>query len=90
MHVDGFRFDLASIFTRRSDGSIDLDDPPIIADINADPDFGTVRLIAEAWDLHSYQLGRGFPGVEWFQWNDRFRDEVRRVRAGRRWRRRQA
>ncbi len=77
MRVDGFRFDLASIFTRRTDGSIDLDDPPIISDINADPDFANVRLIAEAWDLHSYQLGRKFPAVEWFQWNDRFRDEVR-------------
>ena len=77
MRVDGFRFDLASIFTRRTDGSIDLDDPPMISAINADPDFSQVRLIAEAWDLHSYQLGRRFPGVEWFQWNDRFRDEVR-------------
>jgi isoamylase len=77
MHVDGFRFDLASIFTRRTDGSIDLDDPPIISAIDADPDFRNLRLIAEAWDLESYQLGRRFPGVEWYQWNDRFRDEVR-------------
>ena len=77
MRVDGFRFDLASIFTRRADGSIDLDDPPMIAAINADPDFAQVRLIAEAWDLASYQLGRAFPGIEWLQWNDRFRDEVR-------------
>jgi isoamylase len=77
MHVDGFRFDLASIFTRRSDGSIDLEDPPIISAIDADPDFRHLRLIAEAWDLESYQLGRRFPGLEWYQWNDRFRDEVR-------------
>jgi glycogen operon protein len=77
MRVDGFRFDLASIFTRRRDGSIDLDDPPMISAINADPEFAHVRLIAEAWDLHSYQLGRAFPGIEWLQWNDRFRDEVR-------------
>ena len=77
MHVDGFRFDLASIFTRRTDGSIDLDDPPIVSAIDADPDFRNVRLIAEAWDLQSYMLGRRFPGVEWYQWNDRFRDEVR-------------
>jgi glycogen operon protein len=77
MHVDGFRFDLASIFTRRTDGSIDLHDPPIISSINADPDFRDLRLIAEAWDLESYQLGRRFPGVGWYQWNDRFRDEVR-------------
>ena len=77
MHVDGFRFDLASIFTRRTDGSIDLHDPPMISAINADPDFRDLRLIAEAWDLESYQLGRRFPGVGWYQWNDRFRDEVR-------------
>ncbi len=77
MHVDGFRFDLASIFTRRTDGSIDLDDPPMISAIDADPDFKNLRLIAEAWDLRSYQLGRRFPGIEWYQWNDRFRDEVR-------------
>jgi glycogen operon protein len=77
MRVDGFRFDLASIFTRRADGSIDLDDPPMITAISADPDFSHIRLIAEAWDLHSYQLGRAFPGIEWFQWNDRFRDDVR-------------
>jgi isoamylase len=77
MRVDGFRFDLASIFTRRADGSIDLEDPPMISAINADPEFAHVRLIAEAWDLNSYQLGRAFPGIEWFQWNDRFRDEVR-------------
>jgi isoamylase len=77
MHVDGFRFDLASIFTRRTDGSIDLDDPPMISAIDADRDFRHLRLIAEAWDLQSYQLGRRFPGVEWYQWNDRFRDDVR-------------
>jgi isoamylase len=77
MHVDGFRFDLASIFTRRTDGSIDLHDPPLISAIDSDPDFASLRLIAEAWDLESYQLGRRFPGVEWCQWNDRFRDEVR-------------
>jgi isoamylase len=77
MHVDGFRFDLASIFTRRTDGSIDLDDPPMVWAIDADPEFKDMRLIAEAWDLGSYLLGRLFPGIEWCQWNDRFRDEVR-------------
>jgi glycogen operon protein len=77
MHIDGFRFDLASIFTRRTDGSLDLDDPPMVWAIDADPEFKDMRLIAEAWDLGSYLLGRRFPGVEWCQWNDRFRDEVR-------------
>jgi glycogen operon protein len=77
MHVDGFRFDLASIFTRRHDGSVDLEEPSIITEISSDPDFAHVRLIAEAWDVTSYQLGRAFPGSTWLQWNGRFRDEVR-------------
>ena len=77
MHVDGFRFDLASIFTRRQDGSIDHDDPPIISAIRSDPDLQHVRLIAEAWDVNTYQLGKAFPGLHWAQWNGRFRDDVR-------------
>jgi glycogen operon protein len=77
MRVDGFRFDLASIFTRRSDGSLDLDDPPLIAEISSLGYYEEVRLVAEAWDIGSYQLGRGFPGFTWLQWNGRFRDEVR-------------
>jgi len=77
MGVDGFRFDLASILTRRSDGSVDVEDPPAIAAIGSDPDLADVRLIAEPWDLGSYQLGRRFPGTQWSQWNDRYRDEVR-------------
>jgi isoamylase len=82
MRVDGFRFDLASIFTRKSDGSINLEDPPIIAEISSDPDFANVRLIAEAWDLGSYQLGRNFPGMSWMQWNGRYRDTLRRFIKG--------
>ena len=77
MHVDGFRFDLASVFTRQQDGSIDLQDAPIISAIRSDPDLAHVRLIAEAWDISSYQLGRAFPGITWLQWNDQFRDQVR-------------
>ena len=53
------------------------DDPPIISEISADPDFADVRLIAEAWDLGAYQLGRAFPGITWAQWNGKFRDDVR-------------
>jgi glycogen operon protein len=82
MHVDGFRFDLASVFTRNSDGSINPDDPPVIEEINADPAFQEVRLIAEAWDLATYQLGRAFPGITWLQWNGKFRDDVRRFVRG--------
>jgi glycogen operon protein len=77
MRVDGFRFDLASIFTRSSDGSVNLEDPAIISEISSDNAFENVRLIAEAWDLAAYQLGRQFPGQTWLQWNGRFRDEMR-------------
>jgi isoamylase len=77
MHVDGFRFDLASIFTRNADGTLNLADPPIISVISEDPDLAGVRLIAEAWDAGAYLLGRSFPGTTWQQWNGRFRDDVR-------------
>ena len=77
MHVDGFRFDLASIFTRNDDGSLNLKDPPILFEINADPAFAGIRLIAEAWDVSTYELGRNFPGFFWLQWNGQFRDDVR-------------
>jgi len=80
--VDGFRFDLASIFTRRSDGSVNLEDAPIISAIRSDPDLANVRLIAEAWDISSYQLGRSFPGISWQQWNGQFRDDIRRFVRG--------
>ena len=81
MHVDGFRFDLASIFTRRSDGSVG--EAPIFSDIATDPDLAHVRLIAEPWDAQGlYQLGRDFPGRTWLQWNGGFRDDVRRFVKG--------
>lgn len=82
MHIDGFRFDLASLFTRADDGSVNLDDPPIISAIQSDPDLADVRLIAEAWDMSSYQLGRSFPGLSWLQWNGQFRDQVRAALRG--------
>ena len=77
MRVDGFRFDLASLFTRNTDGSINLDDPPIIAEISGLAELKRIRLIAEAWDLSTYQLGRSFPGLNWLQWNGKFRDNIR-------------
>jgi isoamylase len=76
-HVDGFRFDLASIFARNNDGTLNLEDPPLIAEINAFAHFDDVRLVAEAWDISSYQLGQGFPGSTWRQWNGKFRDDIR-------------
>lgn len=83
MRVDGFRFDLASIFSRNTDGSLNIEDPGIFAEIASDPDLAKVRLIAEPWDAAgAYQLGRSLPGVSWFQWNARFRDDVRRFVKG--------
>ncbi len=83
MHVDGFRFDLASVFSRNSDGSINLTDPMLFADIMSDPTFAGLRFIAEPWDAAGvYQLGRGFPELSWLQCNGRFRDEVRRFVRG--------
>ncbi len=77
MRVDGFRFDLASVFTRRSDGSTDLDNPSLIADISFLGARRGVRMIAEAWDIESYLLGRAFPGINWRQWNGQYRDDIR-------------
>jgi isoamylase len=77
MHVDAFRFDLASIFTRKEDGTIDLLDPPALADITAMMELAGARLIAEAWDPVTYQLGRSFPGISWLQWNGHHRDDLR-------------
>jgi isoamylase len=77
MNVDGFRFDLASIFTRNEDGSLNLYDPPVIAGISSLAESSRTRLIAEAWDLATYELGRSFPGTSWLQWNGKFRDDVR-------------
>ena len=61
MHVDGFRFDLASVFSRNNDGSINFGDPPIFGDIAADPQLSHVRLIAEPWEGNpgypNYELG---------------------------------
>ena len=83
MHVDGFRFDLASVFTRNSDGSVNLDDPPIFAEIAGDPALADVRLIAEPWDAEgTFLLGRRFPGSLWMQWNSHYRDTLQRFVRG--------
>ena len=75
--VDGFRFDLASAFTRNDDLSINLNDPPVIAEIGFLAEQAGASVIAEAWDTQTYQLGRSFPGIDWRQWNGQFRDDVR-------------
>jgi isoamylase len=82
MHIDGFRFDLASVFSRNADGSLNWGHAPIFAEIASDPELGPLRLIAEPWDTGAFQLGRGFPGINWLQWNGRFRDDVRRFVKG--------
>jgi len=83
LQVDGFRFDLASVFTRNSDGSINTTDPPIFGEIVADDTLARVRLIAEPWDAGgSYQLGRNFPGTKWMQWNADYRDTLQRFVRG--------
>lgn len=76
MHVDGFRFDLASILSRDSSGH-PLPNPPVLWDIESDPILAGTKLIAEAWDAAGlYQVG-SFVGDAWKEWNGRFRDDVR-------------
>jgi len=82
MHIDGFRFDLASVFSRNANGSLNWGHAPIFSNIAADPLLGRSYLIAEPWDVGAFQLGRGFPGMTWLQWNGRFRDDVRRFAKG--------
>jgi glycogen operon protein len=81
--VDGFRFDLASIFTRTTAGDVDWSDSPLVSAIRGDPVLRGVHLIAEPWDAAGlYQLGAHFPGQLWHQWNGMFRDDVRRFVRG--------
>jgi glycogen operon protein len=76
MHVDGFRFDLASVLSRDSSGQ-PLPNPPILWDIESDPVLAGTKMIAEAWDAAGlYQVG-SFIGDSWKEWNGRFRDDVR-------------
>ena len=76
MHVDGFRFDLASILSRDQTGQ-PLPNPPVLWDIESDPALAGTKLIAEAWDAAGlYQVG-SFVGDAWKEWNGRFRDDVR-------------
>lgn len=76
MHVDGFRFDLASILARDSSGNM-MSNPPLLWDIESDPDLAGTKMIAEAWDAAGlYQVG-SFIGDSWKEWNGRFRDGVR-------------
>ena len=81
MHVDAFRFDLASILSRDEEGRL-LPNPPVLWDIESDPLLAGTKLIAEAWDAAGlYQVG-SFIGDRWQEWNGRFRDDVRRFLKG--------
>ncbi len=76
-HVDGFRFDLASILGRNEDGS-PMSKPPLLQSLAFDPLLGNVKLIAEAWDAGGlYQVG-SFPSWNrWAEWNGKYRDDMR-------------
>ncbi len=81
-HVDGFRFDLASILGRNEDGS-PMSQPPLLKSLAFDPILGNVKLIAEAWDAGGlYQVG-SFPSWNrWAEWNGRYRDDMRNYLKG--------
>ncbi|MCU0368022.1 MAG: glycogen debranching protein GlgX [Cyclobacteriaceae bacterium] len=81
MHVDGFRFDLASILSRDEQGK-PIENPPVLWDIESDPVLAGTKLIAEAWDAAGlYQVG-SFIGDYWKEWNGKFRDDVRSFMRG--------
>jgi glycogen operon protein len=83
MHVDGFRFDLASVLSRDQSGHV-LQNPPVLWDIDTDPALAGTKLIAEAWDAAGlYQVG-SFIGDSWKEWNGRFRDDARSFFRGER------
>jgi glycogen operon protein len=82
MHVDGFRFDLASILGRDAQGQV-LANPPVVEMIAEDPVLADVKIIAEAWDAAGlYQVGNFSPHHRWAEWNGRFRDDVRAFMCG--------
>ena len=81
MHIDGFRFDLASVLGRDEHGNIRCD-APLLEGIAEDPILRDVKIIAEAWDAGgAYQVG-SFSSKRWTEWNGRFRDDVRRFWVG--------
>ncbi|HEV3341321.1 MAG TPA: glycogen debranching protein GlgX [Pirellulales bacterium] len=80
-HIDGFRFDLASILSRSRNGDL-LPNPPLVEAIGEDPQLARTKIIAEAWDAAGgYQVG-SFSNRRWAEWNGRYRDDVRRYWRG--------
>ena len=81
MHVDGFRFDLASVLGRGRSGNL-LPNPPLLERIAEDPILRDVKIIAEAWDAAgAYEVG-SFSECRWAEWNGQYRDDVRRFWRG--------
>ncbi|MCR5605619.1 MAG: glycogen debranching protein GlgX [Treponema sp.] len=81
MHIDGFRFDLASVLGRGQNGEI-LQKAPLLDSIAQDPVLHNTKVIAEPWDAAgAYQVGSFF-GDRWCEWNDRYRDDIRRFWRG--------
>ena len=81
-HVDGFRFDLASVLGRGQDGSV-LANPPLLESMAYDPVLANSKLIAEAWDAGGlYQVGTFPSWGRWAEWNGKFRDDVRKFVKG--------
>jgi glycogen operon protein len=80
-HVDGFRFDLASILSRNRHGEL-VPNPPLVELIAEDPMLADTKIIAEAWDAAgAYQVG-SFANQRWAEWNGHYRDDVRRFWRG--------
>lgn len=80
-HIDGFRFDLASVLSRDENGH-PLENPPILWEIESDPVLAGTKIIAEAWDAAGlYQVGQ-FIGDRWAEWNGRYRDDIRKFLKG--------
>ncbi len=81
-HVDGFRFDLASILSRNRHGHL-VPNPPLVETIADDPLLADTKIIAEAWDAAgAYQVGSFSDHLRWAEWNGRYRDDVRRFWRG--------
>lgn len=82
MHVDGFRFDLASILGRDENGGV-LSNPPVVDAIDEDPVLSRTKIIAEAWDAAGlYQVGKFHSWSRWAEWNGKYRDDTRKFLKG--------
>ena len=85
-HIDGFRFDLASILSRDQSGNLQAN-PPLVEQISEDPMLADTKIIAEAWDAAgAYQVGSfgtfGTGSQRWAEWNGKYRDDMRKFWRG--------